>query len=215
MRPFPFIDSKGYDLEFAEPYLEENGEIGVMLLYNGHPNFKTVKEWTKEDKEIGGYLSKRFDKGHIFWSLPNRPNVDDDRDLHTDIMRAIDPSVDLHDDRLLPAYNIWLIGTAFHDLLPKSPHLILTGPTTSGKGRLLSFINLLAYRGGVQSNPTWAVMARMSGWYNMTFGLEETQDKEQDLTQIWNACKNAFDHMSHLLDVIRIIATLNGWILHQ
>ena len=49
MRPKLPTDTKGYSLDLAEPYIEEDGSPAAALIWNGaHLKLKTLEDWKRE-----------------------------------------------------------------------------------------------------------------------------------------------------------------------
>ncbi|NLT36724.1 MAG: bifunctional DNA primase/polymerase [Methanomassiliicoccus sp.] len=177
-----------YDLEHAEIY-KEDGKLGAALIKDGiEIEFHTVKEWQEIDDKIVKYLHYKFlSMDELPWNLPEKPEINEDSSLLTDIMRCNDEYIEFPDDITPASLAIWQISTAFVPFIPRSPLLSLFGPPISGKGQILDQIYLIGYRGFKMSRPTPAVLYRGSHWNKTTWAMDELQDLGQE---DWNSCMN-------------------------
>ncbi len=184
----------GYDIQGAEPYQCDNGELGVATVaMNGSLKLRSISDWKSVDDKLGEYLESKFQK--VFWYLPDEPNLaEDDPDLYTDIIRCVSQYIDFGNDNTAPVLASWLIGSYFPYELHKSPLLWIFGPPGSGKGNVLDEVKLLGYRGFKFTRPTPAVLYRLADWFTPTMAIDELQDLDKEtLGSTWNVLKCAYD----------------------
>lgn len=156
-------DNHGYDLDLAEPYLEENGSLGVALIYNRqNVNIRSLSEWKEDYKELGKYLEARFARNRILWNLPGKPELrEEDSSLHRDIMRCNNDYIEFSNDLLPSVFATWQVASYLAPFLDKSPLLQVygppgiregAGPRPSAHHRLPRFQDFTPYPGGSLSD---------------------------------------------------------------
>lgn len=186
----------GYNLDLAEPYMEEDGSLGVALIYCGQQvSAKPLSELKEQSKELSEYLEARFAPNRILWNLPGKPEVrEDDPSLHRDIMRCNNDYVEFSNDLLPSVFATWQIASYLMPFLDKSPLLQIYGPPESGKGQVLDQVHNIAYRGFKFSRPSPAVLYRTCEGYRTTMAMDELQDLDNETwLAVMNVLKCAFD----------------------
>lgn len=203
MIPNPPTDDLGYSLDLAEPYIDEDGNHSVALIWNGtNLKLRTVDEWKKDEPEIGKYLETLyFPHGKQRWKYPSTPTLPDGygdvRRLHIEIQRCNDDYIEFPESAWPSVFATWIMGSYLVPFLPRSPVLPIFGPSGSGKGQVLDQIHLLGYRGKKYLDPTPAVLYRQADKWKMTFALDEIQDKDQEsFRAIMSIVKGSYDGSS-------------------
>lgn len=164
----------------AEPYVEENGEIGFAIIESmgsSRARCETMKELKDGDeaqyKELEGIVRS------ICWTsrgcgLPGRPNLDDDDlVLLKDIATFISEHVEFPDDRYSHLLAAWVACSWIPELMDYAPRLVFYGPTRSGKSRALKVLRLLSYRSLELINPSGAALFRIIEQYRTTVLIDE------------------------------------------
>jgi len=194
------IDAKGYSLDLAEPYIEDDGSPAVAMVWQrSRLDLETLEDWKKEEPALGSELEKKFfSRSTTIWKYPSRPVLPEtDEDLqriHSDIMRCVDKYVEYPNALLPSVFATWIMGSYLITFAPRSPLWSMFGPTGAGKGQVQDVVKYLAYRGIKLINPTPAVLFRWSDQYRLTFALDELNDKDHEsFQQIMNFIKGAFD----------------------
>jgi len=194
------IIDEGYSLSLAEPYYDEEGSPAVALIWNAqHLQMRSIADWEKEHPSLGEVLRKTFfpRKGQR-WKYPSTPllpdNYEDVRKLHIDIQRCNDHYIEFPNSAWPSAFATWLMGSYLVPFMDRSPILPIYAPTTSGKGQVLDQVDRLAYRGKKYINPTPAILFRQADRWQMTFALDEIQDKDKEQFQeIMSIVKGSYD----------------------
>jgi len=195
------IEAKGFSLDLAEPYIEEDGSPAVAVIKNGREIvLKALDAWKREEPELGAYLETTFFKEgrRPLWRYPSRPvlpsSYDDIRQLHDDMQRCNGRYVEFPNTDWPSVFATWLIGSYLVPLVPRSPILPIFGPSESGKGQVLDQVDRLAYRGKKLISPTPAVMYRLADRWKMTFALDELQDLDREsFRAVLNIVKGSYD----------------------
>lgn len=191
-------DSRGYALDLAEPYLDDDGKPAVALIWNGHLHMRTIEQWKQDEHDIGIYLEAVFFLDVQHWHYSSTPilpeDVEDIRKLHIDIQRCNEQYIEFPDSALPSVFATWIMGSYLVPLLPRSPVLQIYGPTESGKGQVLDQVDRLAYRGKKMLSPTPAVLYRLADQYSPTFALDELQDLDRESRRtIMTIVKGTYD----------------------
>lgn len=190
----------GYSLNLAEPYIEEDGSPAIALIWNGeYLKLKTLSEWANESAELAKEIGKIYfpAKGQR-WKYPSRPILPDGysdiRQLHIDIQRCNEQYIEFPNDAWPSAFATWIMGSYLVPFMNRSPILPIWGPTISGKGQVLDQVDRLAYRGKKYLSPTPAILFRQADRWQMTFALDEIQDKDREqFVEIMNIVKGSYD----------------------
>lgn len=164
----------------AEPYAEEDGEVGFAIIENpDNPkvNCEPLSETKQEDPKLHNFLLRAANR--IYWTsrdcpLPGKPQVDkDDSDLFKDLTQFIAGHVEFTDDRYCHLLAAWVLCSWIVENMRYAPRIILYGPTRSGKSRALKTIRLLSYRGMDLVNPSGAALFRIIELYSPTVLIDE------------------------------------------
>lgn len=195
------METGGYALDLAEPYLGDDGTPSVALIWNGHANYLTVRELKShpELSEAGEYLEGVFfSSPRHLWRYPSKPVVpeghDDIRRLHIDLQRCSDQYIEFPDSAWPSVFATWIMGSYLVPFIDRSPLLLIFGPSESGKGQVLDQVDRLAYRGTKMISPTPAVLYRWADEWEPTFALDELQDSDKEsFRAIMTIVKGAYD----------------------
>jgi hypothetical protein len=174
-----------------EPFLDEETQIWIVTNLD-NPRIIKLEDLRKEDdikyelaKERVAELQKRI-------KLPGdpRPYLDnDDPSLQKDLIcycfgydegAKRYPIVELPEKHEEAVVN-WLICTWTAELFSKYPRLMILGLTEAGKGRLLTLVQLLGYRGFKGGSPTPSVLYREVEEYGTTHAIEELESSDKEL----------------------------------
>ena len=191
----------GFDFSFVEPYIDDNGNPGVAIIWNGNVNNWTIAEMkaNEELSEAGEWFEEiYFSSARSPWRYPSPPVVpesfDDVRRLHIDIQRCNDQYIEFPDSAWASVFATWIMCSYLVPFIDRSPVLLIFGPSESGKGQVLDQVDRLAYRGTKMISPTSAVLFRWADKWGPTFALDELQDLDRESYKAnMNMVKGAFD----------------------
>jgi len=172
--------------EFAEPYVDDNGEIGLAAVTRPPKrelHVRTLDEWMLELGEDGQQLSEAVlaEIRTAPWvdqrcQLPYKPNVDDDDpSLCKDVELCIREHVELTNPEYYAVLANWVLASYVQERLVHAPRIVFYAPTRSGKTRALSTLRALSYRGFEFLDPTGPAIFRTIERYHPTVFIDEGQ----------------------------------------
>src|SRR2546426_11821262 len=125
-----------------------------------------------EDRELAERARVDEQAGRLF-GLVNPRQYDNDLWLYTELISFIKARVDLEDER---HYEL-LASCVFHSFRSRdnrtTPYLFVTGPTGTGKNRILHLMRALCQRGLIAGNPTPASLYRVMDTHHPTLCIDE------------------------------------------
>ncbi|MEM0343951.1 MAG: hypothetical protein QXU73_06885 [Thermoplasmata archaeon] len=166
----------------AEPYREDDGEIGFAVIEkpeNPRAYCKTLNELKDEDEGLYKDLNSLL--ASICWTsrgcgLPGKPDLNkDDPGLLRDIGLFISEHVEFPDPKYSILLASWVVCSWISELMDYAPRLVFYGPTRSGKSRALKVLKLLSYRSLDLLNPSGAALFRIIEQYRPTVLIDEYQ----------------------------------------
>jgi hypothetical protein len=126
------------------------------------------------------------------WKLASQPeDYGDTEKLWLEISNFLVDHVFLPDERLYDVLTAWVLASWIPEKWDVIPYLLVKGPISSGKTRLLETLAAISYRGIFSANMTSAALFRVSELYRPTIFLDETEiyNKEEysDVIHLLNA----------------------------
>jgi hypothetical protein len=172
-------------------------EIGDYIFEQASNNSFLVFSKT-EKKFISLPDHSHFTEVHNFEVLPQLPwktfalpKEYEDEQLWSEVYNFIFDHVFLPDERLYDVLTAWVLATWIRERWTVIPYLLLKGPMSSGKTRLLEVLCSISFRGIMASNISGAALFRASQEWSPTLFLDETEiyNKEQrnDVIGLLNA----------------------------
>jgi hypothetical protein len=172
--------------ELAEPYVDDNGEIGlaaITRLPKRELHVRTLDQWMLELGEDGQHLSEAvlaeirtapwLDQRCL---LPYKPNADDDDpSLCKDVELYIREHVELTNPEYYTVLANWVLASYVQERLIHAPRIVFYAPTRSGKTRALGTLKALSYRGFEFLDPTGPAVFRTIERYHPTVFIDEGQ----------------------------------------
>lgn len=201
MKSQPPQGTNGYDFSLAEPFIDDDGNPSVALIWNGRVNFWTIEDMKRDAElsEAGKWFEERYySSSRLPWRYPSIPilpeSLDDVWRLHVDIQRCNDQYIEFPDSAWSSVSATWLMGSYLVPFMDRSPVLLIFGPSESGKGQVLDQVDRLGYRGTKMISPTPAVMFRWTDRWTPTLALDELQDSaREDYRAVMNIVKGSYD----------------------
>lgn len=125
------------------------------------------------------------------WKSFGLPKEYTEEQLWNEVCNFILDHVFLPDERLYDVLTAWVLATWIRERWTVVPYLLMKGPISSGKTRLLEVLCSIAFRGIMASNISGAALFRASQEWSPTLFLDETEiyNKEQrnDVVGLLNA----------------------------
>jgi len=168
-------------------------------------SFLKKEDWMFEQTENGFvYWDKKINKKlenpprHDYIPMPDCPwklakdleEYDQEERLWYEIKTFIIDHVFLPDERLYDVLVAWVKATWIPEKWSVIPYLLIKGPMSSGKTRLLETLEAISYRGIFSSNMTCSALFRSLELYRPTLFLDEVE--------IYR--KEEYSEVSHLLN---------------
>ncbi|MDR1404637.1 MAG: hypothetical protein LBJ20_03620 [Candidatus Methanoplasma sp.] len=183
-----------------EPYIDVNGEVGVLAVILGQVEYFPIRDW---------YTPGKFDKEELAvlesigldyrWPLPLKLNSSslppDLPDLHRRLCHYFQKYVWFGDENAYDLIANWIISTYFRDQFRTSPILIFDGVTIAGKSTAMAALEQVVYRGELMTSGSGPAIAREITDYNTTILLDEALDglNSDRGADIYTMIKSCFD----------------------
>src|SRR5207253_3187416 len=129
---------------------------------------------TPEEKEVELAAKIEDQRGRLF-GLAKPKSYEGDPWLFNEIRKFVKARVELEDER---HYSV-IAACVLHSYRVRenrtTPYLFLTGPTGTGKNRILHILRALCYRGFIAGNPTAASLFRLMDVHHPTLCVDEAE----------------------------------------
>jgi|SRR5438105_3427564 len=133
----------------------------------------TVK--TPEERELEIQAKIEEQRAQLFGGIVNPKPYETDRWLFEELRKFVKARVELEDDR---HYDV-IAACALHSYRVRenrtTPYLFLTGPTGTGKNRILHLLRALCYRGFIAGNPSAASLFHLMDLHHPSLMVDEAE----------------------------------------